>query len=186
MHYGETLVWYLSFIAHIELKCIMVKTIGNVKTITNIALQASEDAGTRGGRLDTGCDWRFSNLVPVAWDGVQNVLAVGERLQSPDLRYALVMQGDCNLVLYEKGADGKYEFNAKWAAYSQFNDPFLHNCSAVLQPNGNLVVMDPGGRPRWASNGTSSSWYTSALAVLRNGTVAVYEMNSGAVLWSTG
>lgn len=143
-----------------------------------------EDSIASGGRLDTGCNWRFSNLVPVAWDGIQNVLTVGQSLQSPDSTYSFTMQMDCNLVLYKKGADGKYEFNAKWATYSHYNDPFFHNCTTELQPNGNLVVKDPWGLTRWASNGTSSSWYTSALAVLSNGTVAVYEMNSGAVLWS--
>ena len=154
----------------------------------NKDVQSLRDASLRdatGGRLDTKCDWRFSNLVPVAWDGIQNVLTVGQRLQTPDLTYSLIMQQDCNLVLYKKGVDGKYEFNAKWATYSHFNDPFPHNCSTELQPNGNLVVKDPAGNPRWASNGTSSTLYTSALAVLRNGSVAVYEMNSGAVLWST-
>ncbi|KAG0597707.1 hypothetical protein M758_12G015500 [Ceratodon purpureus] len=147
--------------------------------------EASVRASATGGRLDTGCDWRYSSLVPVAWDGVQNVLTVGQSLQSPDSTYNFIMQQDCNLVLYKKGADGKYEFNARWASYSHFNDPFFHNCSTVLQPNGNLVVLDPWGFPRWSSNSTTPSWYTSALAVLRNGSVAVYEMNSGTVLWST-
>lgn len=142
------------------------------------------NCASSGGRLDTGCDWRYSNLVPVAWDGIQNVLVAGQSLQSSDSQYALIMQMDCNLVLYRKDADGKYEWNAKWAAYSQFKDPFTYNCTTELRPNGNLVVRDPAGKPRWSSGGTTSSLYTSTLSVTRRGTVVVYEMTSGAVLWS--
>lgn len=136
-----------------------------------------------GGRNETACNWRFSNLVPVAWDGTQNVLASGQALQSSDTEYALVMQYDCNLVLYKKGTDGRYVWNGKWAAFSQFNDPFKHNCTLELQPNGNLVVRDGLGGQRWTSNRTASTLYTSALSVLRSGKVGVYEMVTGAVVW---
>lgn len=95
----------------------------------------------------SNCDWSFSNLIPVAWDGIQNVLSVGKSLQSADAKYMFIMQKDCNLVLYRKASDGSIEWQGKWATFSQYNDPFDYNCSMELQPNGNLVVRDPRGIP---------------------------------------
>lgn len=156
------------------------KDIASLKKTTQV-----QGYGTStGGRSDTGCDWRYSNLVPVAWDGIQNVLVAGQSLLSSDNQFAFTMQTDCNLVLYKKGPDGKLEWNAKWATYSQYNDPFSHDCSMELRPNGNLVVRDPFGKPRWSSGNSTSSLYSCALAVTRRGSVVVYEMSSGAVLWS--
>lgn len=166
--------------------CARSRDLGSLyKDITSLKkLQQVQPYAAIGGRLDTGCDWRYSNLVPVAWDGIQNVLVAGQSLQSSDNQYGLVMQMDCNLVLYKKGSDGKYEWGAKWATYSQFNDPFTYNCSVDLRPNGNLIVREPSGKPRWQSGGTTSTLYTSSLTVTRRGTVVVYEMTSGTVLWS--
>lgn len=133
----------------------------------------------------TNCDWRFSNLVPVAWDGIQNVLAVGQSLQSSDSKFMFIMQQDCNLVLYKKAADGSIEWQGKWATFSQYNDPFQYNCSMELQANGNLVVRDPVGKPRWESGSTTSNLYSCALAILSCGNVIVLDMTSGAILWAT-
>jgi hypothetical protein len=131
------------------------------------------------------CDWRHSNIIPVAWDGVQNVLVAGESLLSPDGTYALSMQFDCNLVVYKKRADGSTEWNAKWASFSHFMDPFQHACYLELQPSGNLVVRDPEGAPRWSSNSTAPGLYSTALSVISCGNVIVLDMTSGAVIWAT-
>ncbi|KAG0623214.1 hypothetical protein M758_3G157000 [Ceratodon purpureus] len=131
------------------------------------------------------CDWRHSNIIPVAWDGIQNVLLAGQSLQSPDGTYALTMQYDCNLVVYKKRPDGSTEWNAKWASFSQFNDPFQRLCYLEMQPDGNLVVKDPLGAPRWSSGSTAPSLYSTALSVISCGNVIVLDMTSGAVVWAT-
>lgn len=131
------------------------------------------------------CDWRFSNLVPVVWDGIQNVLAVGQSLQSSDSKYMFIMQKDCNLVLYKKASDGSIEWQGKWATFSQYNDPFSYNCSMELQANGNLVVRDPQGNPRWQSGGTTSNLYSVSLTILTCGNVIVLDMTTGQIVWAT-
>lgn len=141
----------------------------------------AESAATSG----QNCDWRHSNIIPVAWDGIQNVLMAGQSLQSPDGTYALTMQYDCNLVVYKKRPDGTTEWNAKWASFSQFNDPFQRMCCLEMHPDGNLVVKDPLGTPRWSSGSTAPSLYSTALSVISCGNVIVLDMTSGAVIWST-
>lgn len=131
------------------------------------------------------CDWRFSNLVPVAWDGIQNVLSVGQSLHSADSRYMFIMQQDCNLVLYKKAADGSIDWQGKWATFTQYNDPFKYNCSMELQANGNLVVRDPQGNPRWETGATTSNLYSVSLAILSCGNVIVLDMTSGQIIWAT-
>lgn len=138
-----------------------------------------------GGRLDTGCNWKFSNLFPVAYDGLQNTLVAGNFIASGDTQFAFAMQTDCNLVLYRKRFDGRYDWNALWATFTNYTDPFNHNCSLELQPTGNLVVRDTLGNHRWASNKVTTSLYSSALIVQLDGNVVVTEMISGNTIWAT-
>lgn len=155
----------------------------DVVTLSRVAKAriGAEAAATNG----KSCDWRNSNLIPVAYDGVQNVLKAGQSLHSSDGLYMLTMQYDCNLVLYKSRTDGTIEWNGKWATFSQFNDPFQRECSLELQPDGNLVVRDPSGNPRWSSGSTTPALYSTALAVISCGNVIVLDMTSGAIIWAT-
>ncbi|CAA6656566.1 unnamed protein product [Spirodela intermedia] len=55
-------------------------------------------------------------------------------------RFTLVMQNDCNLVLYDGGA--------VWSSRTFGKGT---NCRAAMQTDGNFVIYT-GGRPVWASN----------------------------------
>lgn len=121
-----------------------------------------------GGRVHTAvgeqpgilaCNWKYSNLFPVAYDGVSNVLLAGQYLMSANDQYSFSMQSDCNLVLYTRGLDGQYAWNGLWATMSNISDGFEHKCMLEMQPNGNLVVKDDFGLPRWTSGADTTNVY---------------------------
>lgn len=105
------------------------------------------------------CNWKYSNLFPVAYDGVSNVLLSGQYLMSANDQYSFSMQSDCNLVLYKRGLDGQYAWNGLWATMSNISDGFEHKCMLEMQPNGNLVVRDDFGLPRWTSGAATTNVY---------------------------
>lgn len=53
-----------------------------------------------------------------------------------------------------------------------------------MQGDGNLVIYDGSGRPIWASNTSGASG--AFLAVLDDGTLAIYRADGNAVLWVAG
>lgn len=65
----------------------------------------------------------------------------GEQLTSPNARYALVMQGDGNLVEYDAGTP-------VWAS----NTAGHPGSDFEAQPDGNFVVYAPGHVAVWESN----------------------------------
>ena len=97
-------------------------------------------------------------------------LAPGEAVYSCDGRYALVMQGDGNLVLYHGGS-------ALWSSRTPGSD----GRRAVMQGDGNFVVYGASSA-RWDAGtaGHPGAW----LAIQDDGNVVVY---AGATpLWATG
>jgi hypothetical protein len=92
-------------------------------------------------------------------------------MQSADGRFRVVMQQDCNLVLYK----GRH---ALWA--SGTNGKGQH-CRAIMQTDGNLVVYT-GNRPLWAS-GTQG--HGGAFVIAQNdGNLVVYQGQHP--LWASG
>ena len=99
------------------------------------------------------------------------VLPPGFSIRSPDGRYALVYQGDGNLVL-----DGPA--GPAWAS-----DTGGTSVGAVaMQDDGNLVVRDAGSAAVWGS-GTGGN-PGSRLVVQDDGNVVIYGPGGGAV-WAT-
>ncbi|KAI0512223.1 hypothetical protein KFK09_012861 [Dendrobium nobile] len=104
-----------------------------------------------------------------------NVLRSGEELSTDKSlsigNYTLIMQKDCNLVLYE---------NDK-AIWESSTSEMGINCSLVLQSNGELHIFSDVGPPVWRTE-TSQRDGKYALVLLPNGNVVVY----GSPIWSTG
>jgi hypothetical protein len=100
-------------------------------------------------------------------------LTANQYVRSLDKRYALVMQGDGNLVLYGAG------YHALWHTGTGGNG----GARAVMQGDGNLVVYRADGQPLWASN-TAGSHSNLRLTVQDDGNLVIY--NSAGALWSSG
>ncbi|KAI0512224.1 hypothetical protein KFK09_012862 [Dendrobium nobile] len=104
-----------------------------------------------------------------------NVLRSGEELSTNKSlsigNYTLIMQKDCNLVLYEND-DAIWESNTSEMGI---------NCSLVLHSNGELHIFSDVGAPVWRTE-TSQLNGKYALVLQPNGNVVVY----GSPIWSTG
>lgn len=121
--------------------------------------------------------WSTSTNVPglSVFDAGQFLLAGGQFVQHQNRR--LEMQADCNLVLYKVS-------NAITGAALWHSDTSLAgaDCHVDLQGDGNLVVYDAGGQPKWAS-GTSGT--TGAqLSLQPDGNLVIYN-GAGLPLWTT-
>ena len=97
-------------------------------------------------------------------------LTPGQYLRSVNARFAAVMQGDGNFVLYDNG-------RPRWAT----NTTYLGTVMAV-QGDGNLVVYGPGGA-LWAS-GTAGSGAGDFLAMQDDGNLVLYSA-AGRAVWAT-
>lgn len=98
-------------------------------------------------------------------------LAQDQQVRSLNGRYHLIMQSDCNLVLYE-GA------RALWASNTHGRGS---GCRAVMQGDGNLVVYSPAGDPLWASNTAGRA--NATLQLEDSGDLAIYS--GGRAVWRT-
>ncbi|ATQ43215.1 hypothetical protein [Caulobacter mirabilis] len=110
-----------------------------------------------------------------AW--AHQYLPADHALHSPNGRFALVYQGDGNLVLYKN-----YPYNndrkALWSIGKQTAPG-----RALMQGDGNLVVSDAFGGLVWASRTERNPG--ACLAVHDNGNVVVYSPARNATIWST-
>ena len=99
------------------------------------------------------------------------VLRAHDELRSPHGHYRLVMQADCNLVLYE--GDRAY-----WSTRTVGAG---RACRLVFQSDGNLVVYDGAGRPRW----DSTTWGRGgrSLVLQDDGNLVIYQGRRA--IWST-
>ena len=92
-------------------------------------------------------------------------------LPSCDGRFALNMQGDGNLVLYEGGS-------ALWAS----NTVNSGASKAIMQGDGNFVLYTAAGAAVWASNTPNNA---GASLTLRDDGNLVIDNSAGAVIWQT-
>ncbi|MBN8552678.1 MAG: hypothetical protein J0L52_07270 [Caulobacterales bacterium] len=74
--------------------------------------------------------------------GTNQDLGPNQQIRSANGRFHLIMQSDCNLVLYEGG-------RALWASGTVGRG---QGCRAVMQGDGNFVVYSDAQAPLWASN----------------------------------
>ncbi len=103
--------------------------------------------------------------------GANATLSPGQAIYPANHQYKLIMQTDCNLVLYT--AVGGVVWHAGTVGGT--------GCSAIAQTDGNFVVYDSTGTPKWQS-GTAryAGGYASATD---DGHLAVAAA-SGAWVWS--
>jgi hypothetical protein len=95
-------------------------------------------------------------------------------LQSQDKRYALVMQTDCNLVLYGPA------FHPIW--WSGTNSS---NCRLVNQSDGNLVIYNGANVPLWWTAGHGALAPGGHLDLQDDGNLVLYQ-SGGSPAWFTG
>nr|QIB98743.1 lectin 3 [Arisaema heterophyllum] len=85
--------------------------------------------------------------------------------------YQLILQEDCNFVLYDRGR----------AVWGSGTDGRASYCYVRMQSDGNLVIYSNVGRPLWASNtDRGNGFYVLILQDDRN--VVIY---GGGVVWAT-
>jgi hypothetical protein len=100
-------------------------------------------------------------------------LRASEELKSTNGQYTLAMQGDGNLVAYDR------QGNSLWSS----NTVGSGAVECVLQGDGNLVLKDRNGRDVWA---TSTEGYKNARLMIQNdGNLVIYN-ERGLVVWAKG
>lgn len=101
-------------------------------------------------------------------------LATGASLVSPNGRYACIMQGDGNLVVYRSGGV------AIWNSGTGGQGP----SKLIAQGDGNLVIYKNGGGATWSTstNGVSAP----RLVMQDDGNLVLYDNTNRAVWCSTG
>lgn len=137
-----------------------------------------------GGRVEN-CRWRLTKteattprgMCPygrtcVTSEGSPHFSDGATVVKSPDDRYAAVMQGDCNFVVY--GGGGPVWASNTWKSNG--------DCALVVQGDGNLVIYN-SGTAIWSS-ATGGSAGTRALSLTNDGVLELRNA-SGSILWQS-
>ncbi|KAJ7551165.1 hypothetical protein O6H91_06G002200 [Diphasiastrum complanatum] len=95
-----------------------------------------------------------------------------EQVQSGNGYYSLVMQGDCNLVLY-RVSDSLPLWNSQTAGKGTY-------CFTFMQGDGNLVVYSGANLPVWSS-GTARLQDDYRLVMQNDGNLVVYTSSNVAI-----
>lgn len=106
--------------------------------------------------------------------GLGHKMFVGQRIQTYDRKYALIFQGDGNLVLYKQGG------TPLWSSGT-------HDKSAdyvVMQSDGNLVIYDSQDRPLWGSG--TNGLGPSRIVMQSDGNLVIYQNANNIATWSSG
>ncbi len=101
-------------------------------------------------------------------------LSPNDEIRSPGGRYRLVMQTDCNLVLYDSAR----------ALWSSGTDRRGSSCSALFQDDGNFVIYAMGGTPVWASNTVARG--ADRIMLQDDGNLVMYAGSSAVWASNTG
>ncbi|XP_072997916.1 mannose-specific lectin 3-like [Typha latifolia] len=117
----------------------------------------------------------FASLLSLSIANENNVLITGEVLgtdsQLSYLGAVFVMQGDCNLVLYNSGVGFQSDTHGDGV-----------NCTLTLDDHGQLIIKSSDNTVVWTSVPRANTKKGSYAAVVRpDGAVAVY----GPTVWST-
>lgn len=104
---------------------------------------------------------------------VGDQLATDTGIGSSDGRYILVVQSDCNVVLYKLGIhDGKVRA-PRWNSHTERTGV---NCYLEMQGDENLVAYQPPRSPKWSSMTPAGVNRGSPYAVIQNdGKFVVYR-----------
>jgi len=99
------------------------------------------------------------------------VLTTDQYLRSDNGNHVLVMQGDGNLVHYQRGMP-------LWHS-STYGNP---GAFAVMQGDGNFVIYNGSGQPLWASNTAGTP--ADRMAMQGDGNIVIYD-SDGRVYWAS-
>lgn len=111
-----------------------------------------------------------TNKRPPTSLNTNQVLETNEALLSGDERYALILQGDGNLVLYSPS-------RPLWAS----NTVGRGGTKLIIQSDGNLVIYDKNWSPVWSSRTNGKG--TSSLQIQNDGNLVIY--NNTSYTWAT-
>jgi hypothetical protein len=98
---------------------------------------------------------------------------------SCDGRFQLTLQTDGNLVLYQ-WVNGNTPTAIWWTGTTTAQQ---QGAIAVMQADGNFVVYDNMGAPRWASN--TAGHNGAYLTVQTDGNVVIYPSGGGNAIWAS-
>ncbi|GLY86141.1 CHAP domain-containing protein [Actinoallomurus iriomotensis] len=102
-----------------------------------------------------------------------SILYPGHFLRSPDDRYALLLQGDGNLVLFGPG------YHVLWAS----NTGGYPTKDATAQTDGDFVLYSRDGGAVWST--FTGGRGSSHLVVQSDGNVVLYKDDGGGAIWAT-
>lgn len=155
-------------------KAISVTTINNNTVEPNETLTVTLSSPTGGATLSRAVAIGTITDNDATYISAGGRLTAGQFWQSPDGRFKLVAQTDFNMVLYQASTPLWATNTVGAGTLGQF----------VMQGDGNLVLYDSGGVPRWAS--ATYPYSSAVLAIQNDGNVAIYASVGGALLWQTG
>ncbi|KAJ3271939.1 hypothetical protein HDV01_006073 [Terramyces sp. JEL0728] len=95
-------------------------------------------------------------------------------------KHQLIMQNDCNLVLYSGS-------KPIWTSHTYIGiHDGQHNCDnsiAKMQTDGNFVVYDGNGHALWATGTHGSNFYA---IVQDDGNFVIYDPTNEKAVWASG
>lgn len=100
--------------------------------------------------------------------GPSATLYAGQQLVSANGRFSAVMQRDGNFVVYEHTASGQR------ALFDTATNRPPQGVKLEMQPDGNLVIYDAAGKPRWYSH-TAGHDRPTQLVMQTDGNLVIYE-----------
>lgn len=128
--------------------------------------------------------------VPEAWESrlgnilrVNERLAIGQSLVSPNGTFSLLMQTDSNLAAYRgpptTTANVYFATNTEWLPSGQ-RPQYL-----AMQKDGNCVLYDPSGAARWSTGTYGPDFVDPYFSVQDDGNLVVYHDGLKAI-WASG
>ncbi|EFJ17741.1 hypothetical protein SELMODRAFT_420647 [Selaginella moellendorffii] len=128
--------------------------------------------------------WPFrSNMIGGAEAALGSYIVRVGTLVSPNGRYKVIMQQDCNFVLYEA-----YLENVNAVVWESDTFRKAKGCYINLQMDGNLVLVDSSGKQvLFASNrycpNQPNCVVTAGLSVTDNGYIVIWQTDTQTELW---
>lgn len=111
------------------------------------------------------------------------IIYPGQDRWSSNGEYQLILQEDCNFVLYRKIDNDDKE--PIWAS-NTYNEGGSSNHSVLLQADGDFVLYNSDGQPLWHS-GTHGYGASSPYVVVQDdGNVCMYDNEVEGCHWATG
>ncbi|MCO5594240.1 hypothetical protein L7F22_048267 [Adiantum nelumboides] len=109
-----------------------------------------------------------------------DVLAAPQAIVAQNDEFYLIMQGDCNLVLYTAGGYPLWSSRSSKGKGSK--------CSLSLLADGNLVITNEKKKCVWESGSSIAANCPSVFILIMqsDGNLVIYDMLSGLPIWATG